>query len=84
MKAILQRLRRVEVQLIPQTTAEDRRSTELAEQIRERRRRRLEEAGLPFEELPPVPADYLRPGMGIAERIRAVREYRRSTQHEPK
>jgi hypothetical protein len=49
---------------------------ELAELIRERRRRRLEAAGLPFQEPPPMPADYCGRCLSIAEILRAQREER--------
>jgi len=56
MRAILRRLRKVEEKLVPQPTEQDRCMAELADLIRERRRRRLEAAGLPFQEPPPLPA----------------------------
>ena len=56
MRAILRRLRKVEEKLVPQPTEQDRRMAELADLIRERRRRRVEAAGLPFQEPPPLPA----------------------------
>jgi hypothetical protein len=49
---------------------------ELAELIRERRRRRLEAAGLPFQERPPLPADYCGRRLSIAETLRATRAQR--------
>ena len=76
MKAILRRLDRIEQSLAPKPTAQDRRMAELAELIRERRRRRLEAAGLPFQEPPPLPADYCGRRLSIAETLRARREER--------
>jgi hypothetical protein len=58
MKAILHLLDRIEQSLAPKPTAQDRRMAQLADQIRERRRQRLEAAGLPFQEPPPLPPDY--------------------------
>ena len=78
MRAMQHRLRRIEAKLVPAKAVEDWRSLEAAELIRERRRRRLEAAGLPFAELPPLPADYDGPPRGIAETIRAYREQRLS------
>jgi hypothetical protein len=76
-KAIMRRLRRVEERLVPQANEQYRRSVELAEMIRERRRRRLEAAGLPFHESPPlVQSDYYGPVLSIAETLRAVRDQR--------
>ena len=76
MKAILRRLDRIEQSLAPKPTAEDRRMAELADLIRERRRRRLEAAGLPFEELPQLPPDYDGRRLSIAEILRARRAQR--------
>jgi hypothetical protein len=72
---ILRRLRRVEEKLMPQASEQYRRSVEVVEMIRERRRRRLEAAGLPFPELPPMSSDN-GPRLGIAETLRAVRDRR--------
>ena len=47
-----------------------------AEMIRERRRRRLEAAGLPFEEPPQLPPDYDGRRLSIAEILRARRAQR--------
>jgi hypothetical protein len=81
MKAILHRLRRIEEKLLPQytETAEDRRSAELAEQIRERRRRRLEAVGLPFEESPPppLPAELEGRRLSVGETLWACVQQRR-------
>jgi hypothetical protein len=76
MKAILRRLDRIEQSFAPKPTAQDRHMAELADLIRERRRRRLETAGLPFQEPPPLPADYYGRRLSIAETIRARREQR--------
>ena len=76
MKALLRRLDRIEQSLAPKPTAQDRRMAELAELIRERRRRRLEAAGLPFQEPPPLPPDYCGRRLSIAETLRARREER--------
>ena len=76
MKAILRRLDRIEQSLAPKPTAQDRRMAELADLIRERRRRRLEAAGLPFQEPPLLPTDYYGRRLSIAETIRSHREER--------
>jgi hypothetical protein len=77
LKAIVRRLRRVEEILVPRASEQYRRSVALAEMIRERRRRRLEAAGLPFHESPPlVQSDYNGTTLGIAETLRAVRDQR--------
>jgi hypothetical protein len=73
MKAILRRLNRIEQSLAPKPTAQDRRMAEVAELIRERRRQRLEAAGLPFQP-PPFPPDYHEHRLSIAETIRARRK----------
>jgi hypothetical protein len=49
MKTIIRRLRRIEARLAPEPDAASERAAEL---IRERRRRRLEAAGQPYDELP--------------------------------
>ena len=74
MKTILVRLNHIEQSLAPKPTAQDRRMAELAELLRERRRRRLEAAGLPFQEPPPLPPDYYGRRWSIAETLRARRE----------
>jgi hypothetical protein len=76
MKAILSRLDRIEQSIAPKPTAQDRRMAELADLIRERRRRRVEAAGLPFQERPPLPREYHGRRLSIAETIRARREDR--------
>ena len=76
MKAILRRLDRIEQSLAPKPTAQDRRMAELADLIRERRRRRLEAAGLPFQEPPPLPPNCYGRRLSIAETLRARREER--------
>ena len=76
MKTILRRLDRIEQSLAPKPTAQDRRMAELAELLRERRRRRLEAAGLPFQEPPPLPPDCYGRRWSIAETLRARREER--------
>ena len=53
-----------------------------AEMIRERRRRRLEAAGLPFHEPPPLPSDYHGRRLSIAETLRARREERLIEAHQ--
>jgi hypothetical protein len=75
-KAILRRLDRIEQSLAPKPTAQDRRMAELAELIRDRRRRRLEAAGLPFQEPPPLPPNCYGRRLSIAETLRARREER--------
>jgi hypothetical protein len=76
MKAILRRLERIELSLAPKPSAQDRRMAEIADQIRELRRQRLQAAGLPFQEPPPLPPDYHGRRLSIAETIRARREER--------
>jgi len=49
MKAMIRRLRRIEARLAPKADVASERAAEL---IRERRRRRLEATGQPYEELP--------------------------------
>ena len=82
MKSSLRRLDRIEQSLAPQPTAQDRRIAELAEMLRERRRRRLEEAGLPFQEPPPLPPDCYGLRWSIAETLRARREERLIEAHQ--
>jgi hypothetical protein len=53
-----------------------------AEMIRERRRRRLEAAGLPFQEPPPLPPDCDGRRWNIAETLRARREERLIEAHQ--
>ena len=76
MRAILRWLARIEQNLAPKPTARDRRMAELAELIRDRRRRRLEAAGLPFQEPPPLPPNCYGRRLSIAETLRARREER--------
>ena len=75
MKAILRRLDRIEQSLAPKPTAQDHRMAELADLIREHRRR-FEAAGLPFQEASPLPPDYHGRRLSIAETLRARREER--------
>jgi hypothetical protein len=72
MKAIFRRLRRIEARLAPLPDVASQRAAEL---IRERRRRRLEAAGQPDEELPWHTVALL-PGrrLSIAETIRIGRQ----------
>jgi hypothetical protein len=72
MKTMMRRLRRIEARLAPKP---DFASERLAELIRERRRRRLEAAGQPYEELPWHPVE-LPPGrrLSIAETVRIGRK----------
>jgi hypothetical protein len=76
MRAIRQRLRRVEEKLAPRPSEQDRRDAEAAELIRESRRRRLEAEGLPFHEPPPLPPEYDGRPLSIAEALRAARKQR--------
>src|SRR5258708_28080921 len=76
MKAVIRRLHQLERRLAPQAEAESSLSQSLAAVIRERRRRRCEANGEPFEELPPLCVP-LAPGkpLSIAETLRtAARE----------
>jgi hypothetical protein len=68
MKAIIRRLRQLEERIEPPT---DQKSRAAATLIRERRRRRLEAAGLQLEEPLPLPAR-----MTIAETLRYLRTQR--------
>jgi hypothetical protein len=72
MKAIFRRLRRIEARLAPLPDVASQRAAEL---IRERRRRRLEAAGQPYDELPWHTVALL-PGrrLSIAETIRLGRQ----------
>jgi hypothetical protein len=75
MKAVVRRLRQLERRLAPQIGAECSRSLSLAIVLRERRRRRLEASGEPFEELlaPPM---RIAPGrcLSCAETLRLARQ----------
>jgi hypothetical protein len=68
MRTIARRLRQLEERIQPSI---DRKSINAATLIRERRRRRLEAAGLQFKQPMPVPA-----GMTIAETLRYCRARR--------
>jgi hypothetical protein len=72
MKTMIRRLRRIEARLAPKPDVASERAAEL---IRERRRRRLEAAGQPYEELP-WHTVALPPGrrLSIAETIRIGRQ----------
>ena len=74
MKAVVRRLRQLERRLAPQTEAPYSRSLSLAMVIRERRRRRCEASGEPFEELP-APPMRVAPGrcLSCAETLRLAR-----------
>ena len=74
MKAVIRRLHQLERRLAPQTVAESPLSQSLAAVIRERRRRRCEASGEPFEEMPPLCVP-LTPGkrLSIAETLRRGR-----------
>jgi hypothetical protein len=74
MKAILGRLRRLEQRVNPPENPEARRSVVL---LRERRRRRLEAAGLPFEDAQPESASTgpVR-WLSAADTIRGIRRRR--------
>jgi hypothetical protein len=69
MKAITNRLRRLENRFVPCESEESRKLFSLAAQIRERRRRRLEREGRPFED---KPREDLR-GLTLAQVIRRSR-----------
>ena len=75
MKAVVRRLRQLERRLAPQIGAEYSRSLSLAMVVRERRRRRCEASGEPFEELPPLQVS-LAPGrcLSCAETLRLARQ----------
>jgi len=73
MGAILRRLQRVEQNLALRPTAQDLRMTEIAQEIRERRRQRLEAQGLSLHERPPLPAEYQGRRPGIVD-VRARRD----------
>ena len=69
MKAITNRLRRLENRFVPCESAESRKLSSLAAQIRERRRIRFEREGRPFED---KPREDLR-GLTIGQVIRRCR-----------
>jgi hypothetical protein len=71
MKAITGRLRRLETRFVPQVNEGVRRAADI---LRERRRRRLEAAGQPFEETRPEVAS---PGSGYLSIAETIRERRR-------
>ena len=75
MKAVVRRLRQLERRLAPQIGAEYSRSLSLAMVVRERRRRRCEASGEPFEELP-APPMRVAPGrcLSCAETLRLARQ----------
>ena len=72
MKAVIRRLRRLEEKFVPQ---EDQETQRVADLLRERRRRRLEANGEPFEDEPRERAS-LGPGrrLSIAETLRRRRQ----------
>ena len=74
MKAVIRRLHQLEGRLAPKVEARASLSLSLATLIRERRRRRCEARGEPFEEMPP-PCVPLPPGkrLSIAETLRMGR-----------
>ena len=75
MRPVIRRLHQIERRLAPQVDAESDGSLRLAILIRERRRRRLEASGEPFEELPSLQVS-LAPGkrLSYAETLRMVRQ----------
>jgi hypothetical protein len=72
MRVLERRLRRLEVGLLPPAETEE--SRRLHEIVLDIRRRRAERLGLPVEEDAPDPA--YRPGMSLADIIRASRQRR--------
>jgi hypothetical protein len=72
MKAIVRRLARIEVRLAPTI---DLASYRLADLLRERRRRRLEASGQPFESRSPVSVSSGRV-LSVAETLRLCRQER--------
>jgi hypothetical protein len=88
MKAVIRRLHQLERRLAPQTQAGFFVSLSLAAAIRERRRRRCEASGEPFEKMPPpcVPPTAGK-HLSIAETLRMGRKLRiadRRTEAQPK
>jgi hypothetical protein len=75
MKAVIRRLHQLERRLAPQADAKSDESLRLAMLIRERRRRRCEANGEPFEELP-LPSIAFVPGkhLSIADMLRSSRQ----------
>ena len=74
MKAVVRRLHQLERRLAPQTDAEYSRSLSLAMVLRERRRRRCEARGEPFEELPAPPLVAPSKLLSCAETLRRARQ----------
>jgi hypothetical protein len=74
MRTIIRRVAKLEDRIAPKPTAQDRRSAEIAEMLRERRRRYLEASGQPFHETQSVLPDYSGPPLGIAETLRLKRQ----------
>jgi hypothetical protein len=75
MKAMIRRLRLLEERLVPQV---DLASQRLADLLRDRRRRRLEASGQPFEDLAPETMSTA-PGsmrLSVAETLRMCRQRR--------
>ena len=72
MRAVIRRLCRLEEKFVPQ---EDPESLRIADLLRERRRRRLEASGQPFEDAPRETV-YAGPGrrLSIAETLRLGRQ----------
>jgi hypothetical protein len=78
-KTIVKRLCRLEERLVP---AIDHESFRLANMIRDRRRRRLEASGQPFEDMPylaPTPGPY----RSYADTLRSLRQERLSRTSPP-
>jgi hypothetical protein len=80
MKAMFRRLRRIETQLAPEPNAAAQRAVEL---LRERRRRRLEAAGQPFEELPSHTVTAPGPRLSIEQTLRLRRQMAHESAPQP-
>ena len=70
MRTIIRRVARLEDKIAPQEVGEEeKRIMRLAAELRERRRRRLEAMGLPFEEAP-LPRNFAGPPYDLAKVLR--------------
>jgi hypothetical protein len=75
MKAITNRMRKLEKRLVPCESEESRKVSCLVAQIRERRRLRFEREGRPYEEMPRENREDFR-GLTLAQAIRTARHLR--------
>jgi hypothetical protein len=73
MKAFIRRLHRLEENAMPQVDLASQRNADL---LRERRRRRMEAAGIPFVDLSRAPALHGARRLSVAETLRDIRRTR--------